>query len=76
MNEILFRFYDVKNNDTFEVSFDKRLSFKDNFKLLSNITLINYDDIKIFEPNKNVFLDLEIMVAYYQFAYFECLYLF
>jgi len=58
MNKIYLKLIFIKNNKIVEVVFDKRLSFKDNFRLLKAIMpCVDTEGFYIFDKNINVFLD-------------------
>lgn len=67
MNNIVFRFYLVKENKYFEVSFDSRLSFKDNFKLLQDIYPINIDTLNVYDKVNSVFLAIDVPISEFCF---------
>lgn len=76
MNKIIFRFYLIKTNTYFEVSFDSRLSFSDNFKLLNDIYPISINDIHIYDKEAKSFLDLDIPLDKFGFSYYNRLFIF
>lgn len=76
MNKIVFRFYEIKNNDFFEVSFDSRLSFIDNFRLLNEIYSIPINTIHIYDETSKTFLDMDIPIEKFGFSHYNKLFLF
>lgn len=76
MYDKLIRFKLVKNNDVFEMILDSRLSFKDNFKLLQNLVKVNLKNIKVFDPNKRIFLDVNVPIDSFNINGFCLFYLF
>lgn len=76
MNKIVFRFYEIKNNDFFEVSFDSRLSFIDNFRLLNDIYFIPINTIHIYDETSKSFLDMDIPIEKFGFYHYNKLFLF
>lgn len=76
MYDVLIRFRLVKNNGVFEVIFDSRMSFRENFKMLENIIGINLSDYKVYDPNKKIFLKRNISLNEFNIDRFIQLYLF
>lgn len=76
MHDVLIRFKLIKNDYVFEAVLDSRLSFKDNFKLLQNIIDKNLKNIRVFDPNKRVFLDENTPLVNFNINNFILLYLF
>ena len=76
MYEVLIRFKIVKKNRYLEVSFDSRLSFKDNLKILSELVDVDLSDMYVYDPVKRIFLDREIPVSEFDISYFISLQLF
>ena len=74
MNKVIFRFYRLTKNDFFEVSFDTRLSFYENFRLLKDIYHIE-DSIHIYDGDKGIFLSMNVPLNTFNFAYYTKLYL-
>ena len=75
MYEVLFRLKFIKSNRVIECVFDERLSFKDNFRLLKELTKIN-DDFEIYDPDKKIFLKKEIPIREFGISRFMLLYVF
>lgn len=69
-HRILFRFRIVRNDRIYEVYFDDRLSFDDNFRLLRNILNELNDGLEIFDPVKKVFLNKSVPIRKFCFAEF------
>lgn len=76
MNKIIFRFYIVKDFDYFEVCFDSRLSFIENFKLLNDLKAIDTSNLKIYDLESNSFLCLDKPISSMNFTYYNKLYLY
>ena len=68
MNNIVIRFNNLKESSFFEVSFDKRLSFDDNFRLLKGIYPINMSNYYIYDREKDVFLSKNTPLKDFNFA--------
>lgn len=74
MNKIILRFYILKNDDFFEVLFDKRLSFNENFNLLKEIYDFPFFTY-IFDKTNNIALKKDIPIKDFDFNNFMTLYL-
>ena len=59
-----------------EVSFDERLSFRENLEILSEICEENVSAAQIYDPIKRIFLNRDIPLSTFSFQYFVFLYLF
>lgn len=71
MNKVLLRLEIAKNNRILEVYLDSRLSFEDNFKLLTNIVDIkDLDRYRIYDANKGIFLKKDIPISEFAIKYF------
>lgn len=71
MYKVLLRFNFVKNNRVIEVYFDNRLSFRENFRLLSYIVDISdIENIKIYDENKHMFLKTDVPIKNFNINYF------
>lgn len=67
MNKIYLKLIFIKDSKVIEVIFDKRLSFKDNFRLLKAlITTIDIDSFYVFDKNRGIFLDKEEPIKYFE----------
>ena len=75
-HEIPIRFRIVKNSHILEASFDGRLSFKDNLKILSEICDEEIGDAEVYDPMKKIFLDKEVPLSSFSINYYVSLYLF
>ena len=75
MAEVYLRFTDIIRRETFEVRFDSRLPFRDNFSILSQMLGKDYGEAEIYDPDKKIFLDRNIPLAEYGFAGFIRLHL-
>lgn len=71
MNSIIFRFYLASKLDYFEVCFDTRLSFKDNFLLLKDIYPINTSKLHIYDEKYHKFLALNTALSNFNFPYYK-----
>lgn len=76
MKKIIFRFYIVKDDSFFEVYFDSRLSFLDNFKLLKDIYQIDISNMHIYDEYAKKFVCLNIPISKYNFQDYNKLLLF
>lgn len=76
MNKIVFRFYVVKDNYFFEVCFDSRLSFIDNFKLLNEIYKVDISNLHIYDDYAKRFVSLNTPINRYHFVEYTKLMLF
>jgi len=76
MYQIVLRFKIIRNNHILEVTFDERLSFKENFKLLETIANEDLKKIIVYDPNKKLFLNTDIPLKEFNFSYFMSFYLF
>ena len=76
MYEVLIRFKIVKDDRYIEVSFDSRLSFKDNLKILSEMLNDDLNNMKVYDPIKKLFLDIDIPIGEFNISYFISLQLF
>lgn len=70
MNSIVIRFNNIKEASFFEVTFDKRLSFIDNFKLLKEIHPINISNLYIYDRDKKAFLLKDVPLKEFNFPHF------
>lgn len=71
MNSIILRFKLIRNNEVFEVIFDKRLSFIANFKLLKDIYDVgDIEDKFIYDESKNMALRKDVSLSNYNFYNF------
>ena len=76
MYEVLIRFKIVKDNRYIEVSFDSRLSFKDNLNILSELLNEDLNNTKVYDPIKKLFLDMNTAIGEFNINYFISLQLF
>ena len=76
MAEVFLRLTDVISQETVEVSFDSRLSFRDNFLLLKQMIGKDYSSAEVYDPDKKIFLDRNIPLSEFEFAGFVRLHLF
>ena len=60
MNDVMIRLKNIKNSQIMELIFDKRLSFKENMKLLNMIKEEKIESFLIYDNKKRIFLDLDI----------------
>ena len=75
-HDIQIRFRIVKNSRIIEASFDERLSFKDNLRLLSEICDEEIGNAEIYDPVKRIFLDKEVPLSSFSIQYYVSFYLF
>ncbi len=76
MNEVYLRLTDVVRQETIEVRFDRRLSFRENFSLLKQMIKRDYEEAEVYDPDKKIFLDRNIPLAEYELTGFVRLHLF
>ncbi len=76
MYELLIRFRLIKSSDIYEVIFDSRLSFEENFVLLKKIINIDLAKYRVYDFNKKIFLKRDVSLAEFNFDRFVQLYLF
>ena len=76
MNKIILRFIVVKQNKTFEVVFDQRLSFIENFTLLKDIYYVDINKSYIMDNNKKIALKRDVPLSKFNFKNFKTLYIF
>ena len=77
MNKIILRFFIVKNKKVFEVIFDTRLNFNENFRLLKDIYDIGEIGEKyIVDINKNIALKKDTPIGEFNFQSFITLYIY
>jgi hypothetical protein len=76
MNEVYLRLTDVVRQETVEVRFDRRLSFRENFSLLKQMIKRDYEEAEVYDPDKKIFLDRNIPLSEFEFAGFVRLHLF
>lgn len=76
MNKIILRFIVVKQNKTFEVVFDQRLTFIENFVLLKDIYYININKAYIVDNKKQIALKKDVPLSKFNFKSFKTLYIF
>ena len=75
-NTIIFRFNNINKSSFFEVSFDQRLSFIENFDLLKDIYPINITNFYIYDREMKDFLLKDIPLKEFSFSCFKELDLF
>lgn len=75
-NEILLRLMIMRNKRIIEAYLDQRLSFKNNFVYLQQMTGEDLSEAIVYDPNKKLFLDENIPVKEYHISYFMLLELF
>ena len=59
MNDVMIRLKNIKNSQIMELVFDKRLSFRENIKLLNLIREEKIESFLIYDSKKRIFLDLD-----------------
>ena len=75
-NEILLRLMIVRNKKIIEACLDDRLSFKENFRYLQQLTGEDLSEAIVYDPIKKLFLDENIPIRDYRIGYFMLLELF
>ena len=76
MHEILIRFRFIARDMTIECVLDERLSFKENFSLLQQISDIDCRKIVIYDPEKKIFLKEDLPIKEFNIGRFILLYVF
>ena len=76
MYELMIRFKIISLDRIIETRLDTRLSFKENFCYLKDLIDMDLEDVKIYDPNKNIFLDENVEISKYNIAYYITLHLF
>lgn len=76
MYELMIRFKIIHLNKMIETKLDTRLSFKENFSYLKELIDLDLDNLKIYDPIKNIFLDENVAVNKYNITYYITLHLF
>lgn len=76
MHEILIRFRFIATDENIECAFDERLSFRENFDLLKEISNVDCDDILIYDPVKKIFLNEDLPLKEFNICSFILLYVF
>ncbi len=76
MHRIAFRLCFVESGIVKEAYLDERLSFAENFVMLSEISGCRFENGVIYEPNKKIFLDENIPLKEFHFSGFPCLLIF
>ena len=76
MHKLTVRMKDVRSGQIIEAGLDERLSFKENFALLKQMTEIPLDETRVYDPYKKIFLDRNIALLEFHFSSFVLLHLF
>lgn len=76
MHQIMIRFKDIRNDRILELALDMRLSFKENMEMLKDFITYNCDELRIYDPQRKIFLDRNVPLEYYSFQSFMTFYLF
>lgn len=77
MNKIILRFNVIKSGQVFEVIFDKRLSFIDNFKLLKELNSFELEkDMYIYDLDRVQVLRKDVPLSEFNIQSNITLYLF
>ncbi len=76
MNRIILRFIIVKDNKTFEVIFDSRLTFIQNFKMLKDVLDVDIERLVIMDNKKQIALRKDVPINEFNFKNFMTLYIF
>ncbi|MDO4197720.1 MAG: hypothetical protein Q4D13_01860 [Erysipelotrichaceae bacterium] len=75
MNSVNLRFYVLKNDQVYEVSFDTRISFKDNMGMLKVMEDIVNEDMKVYDNTKGIFLRMDVPLKEMEIECFTSFYL-
>lgn len=70
------RFKVIKDDRVFEAMLDERLSFTENFKQIVKLADFDLDGFRVYDPNKKIFLDIEIPIYFFNINSFKLMYLF
>ncbi len=70
MNSVILRFKVAKSKKVFEVIFDTRLSFIDNFSLFKSIENLDIKDKVIYDEGKNIALRRDVPISNFHFYNF------
>ena len=70
MAEIMMKFKLVRNNECFEAKLDDRLSFVDNLKMLEVLSKKDIKNCYVYDPNKKIFLDVNIPLNNFEISSF------
>ena len=76
MHEILIRFRFITEEKTIECALDERLSFRENFLLLKELSEIDCKEILIYDPQKKIFLAEDLPLKQFNICRFILLYVF
>ena len=77
MNKVILRFCTVKSGEVFEVVFDRRLSFLENFALLKTISSYFIDEHSyIIDIERHLALKKDVPLSSFDLPNFRTLYLF
>lgn len=76
MKQKLMRFKIIRDDRVVDVLLDERLSFTDNFNMLTNITDFDLDGFKVYDPNKKIFLKTDLPIEVFNINSYKLMYLF
>ena len=76
MYEKLIRFKVIQDERVIETQLDERLSFDDNFKYLVNISDFDPKGLRVYDPDKKIFLANDIPIEVFNINSFMLMYLF
>ena len=74
MNKVYLTLKMIRSNETIDVIFDEKLSFKENFELLKEIKDIETGNMYIYDPFSHLYLKDDIPIRSYNLnnhMYFE-----
>lgn len=75
MNEVYLRLILLKDNKVFEVSFDSRLTFRENLDMFDEIEQIDTKGVNIYDEERQLFLNMDIPLSDMKMARFAKFYL-
>lgn len=70
MNKVILRFYIFAQKDVFEAVLDNRLSFAENFKMLSEILDRKFTVNKVVDEERKIALKMDVPIKEFNFPNF------
>ena len=75
MNDTYLRFILLKENRVIEVSFDKRLSFRENLNIYKDYDRTDVDNLNVYDDERGIFLNMDISISEMKIERFTKFYL-
>ena len=75
MHDVYLRLFLLRNRKVFEVTFDNRMSFSDNLKMISKLENEISNDFKVFDNDIGVFVNTKIPLSELNLERFTLFYL-